>query len=466
MRVALFLLLPFLLTLSVQNRSTNLDEIHIWEPASLRSVYSNSSLSYTIANFGTVPYGHSIYGTVFKAFPTDGCSELTNIPWDKNQGTLIVFVERGNCHFAEKVLNAQKIGAGLVIMGDNADEDVSKIMPIEKTAEVLNKITIPSLLIAKKDADNFKNVFNDLTAADKFISFAINFSLIKRNDKADLKMILQVDDFRSYETITSFSPYYTKFKQSIDLKVHYKVFKNLPFLMETQNCLQKEPNFYCVINSNPGKKSTGLLSETLRQICLVDNDFDLFVEYLTVVRKTCFEKDGEVIPDFGECATKVFERVIPSTVQSSINKCTDSNNDHIFTLLENNNEKIKYNLINYSPLIFINGYFYRGNYQDSHHLTEAFCNSFEVPPSGCEKLEAFQQFRDYSSVAIFRFVVMCLLFGSAFVFVTIAVFYFYYRRRMSTQFGVELNHKINEAMSKYYPNEKNEYEGVTREIPN
>lgn len=452
-----------ILTLSICNgktRSVKMDEIHIWDPPFLRSLYSNSSLSYTIANFGSVPYGHSIYGTVFKAYPLDGCSELSTIPWDKNEGTLILYVDRGNCHFAEKVLNAQKIGAGLVIMGDTSEEDVRKIMPIEKTAELLNKIKVPSILIGKKDADNFKSILNDNTLRDNTISFAINFSLIKKNDKADLKMILQVDDYRSYETIVTFSPYYKQFHESIDLKIHYKVFKNLPFLFETQNCVQKETNFYCVINSNPGKKITGLLNETLRQICLCDNNFESYVDYMRLTRKKCFAHDGEVIGDFAECTDGVYKSMFSETNQTQTNDCAGKNSDRMFTLLENNNEKIKYNLINYSPLIFINGYFYRGNYQDSHHLTESFCNSFEAPPAGCEKLEVFQQFNDYSSVGIFRFIILSLFFGSAFIFVSVVVFYFYYRKRMNSEYKVELDRKVAEALDKFYPKERNDYEGV------
>lgn len=436
------------------------EEIHIWEPASLRALYSNTTLPYTIANFGTVPYGHSIYGTVFKSFPLDGCSDISPVPWDKNHGTLILFLERGNCHFAEKVLNAQKMGAGLVIMGDTSDDDIRKIMPIEKTAEILNRINIPSILIGKRDADNFKAVFDDPSVTDKTISFAINFALIKRNDRADLKMILQVDDFRSYDAIVAFHPYYKKFKANIDLKVHYKLFKNLPFLFDTENCLVLTKDSYCVINSNSGKKTPGLLTETLRQICLEDIDLDTYVNYMKEVRSKCFAKDGELLPDFGKCSQENGNGVLTEAQRDTLTHCVAPNSEKIQTLLENNNEKIKYNLINYSPLIFINGYFYRGNYQDSHHLTEAFCNSFESPPSGCEKLEAFQQWKDSSSVGIFRFVILTILFGGAFVFVTIAVFYFYYRKRMSAQFGVELNQKINEALSKYYPNEKAEYEGV------
>lgn len=38
---------------------------------------------------------------------------------------MILFVKRGGCHYAEKVLNAQKMGASFVIVGDTVeDEDV------------------------------------------------------------------------------------------------------------------------------------------------------------------------------------------------------------------------------------------------------------------------------------------------------------------------------------------------------
>ena len=80
--------------------------VHIWEPKSLRNIYSNKDFPYTIMNFGNVPYGHSVYGTVFKATPYDACKELNPVSWDKNYGTLIILVHRNGCNFSEKVLNA------------------------------------------------------------------------------------------------------------------------------------------------------------------------------------------------------------------------------------------------------------------------------------------------------------------------------------------------------------------------
>lgn len=81
-------------------------KIHIWEPKTLKSLYQNRDIPYTIMNFGNVPYGHSIYGTVFQATPYDACGELNPISWDKNYGTPIVMVHRNGCNFSEKVLNA------------------------------------------------------------------------------------------------------------------------------------------------------------------------------------------------------------------------------------------------------------------------------------------------------------------------------------------------------------------------
>jgi len=349
-------------------------------------------------------------------------------------------------------------------MGDNEDEDVRKIMPIEKTTEVLNMITIPSILVSKKDADNFKKVLDNSEPSERMIVFAINFSLTKRNSKANLKMILQTDDFRSYETIVAFYPYYKKFQENIDLKVHYKLFKNLPFLTEDQNCIEKLNNKYCVSVTQDPKKTQGILDETLRQMCLIDNSFDQYVDYMKYVRKSCFEKEGNVVNEFASCAKKVYESNVASEIREKVSKCENPKNNEILELLEENNEKIKYNLINYSPLILINGYFYKGNYQDTHHLTEAFCNSFEEPPSGCEKLEVFQQWSDYSSASIMKFIVLSLLYGGVFVFLTITIFYVMYKRQLNTKAPVEINQKINDALSKYYPTERQEYQGVQSEL--
>lgn len=117
-------------------------EIDIWGPSQLKNLYKTKTSQYSIANFGTVPYGHTIIGTVKKAVPFDGCGPLKSIQNKNEEGALILMVVRGKCHFAEKVINAQKIGAKMVIIVDTTDEDVHSVMPVERGRNTLNKVNI------------------------------------------------------------------------------------------------------------------------------------------------------------------------------------------------------------------------------------------------------------------------------------------------------------------------------------
>ena len=116
-------------------------EIDIWGPPQLKNLYRSKSSQYSIANFGVVPYGHTIIGTVKRAVPLDGCSDLKSIQNSSKEGALILMVVRGTCHFAEKVINAQKIGAAMVIIVDDHKEDVHSIMPVERGRNTLVQVS-------------------------------------------------------------------------------------------------------------------------------------------------------------------------------------------------------------------------------------------------------------------------------------------------------------------------------------
>lgn len=55
-------------------------------------------------------------------------------------------------------------------------------------------------------------------------------------------------------------------------------------------------------------------------------------------------------------------------------------------MIHRNFDEFKYLWINYTPLIFINGSYFKGNYYDIPHLLETFCNTFENPPYNCKNL--------------------------------------------------------------------------------
>ena len=438
-----------------------LQKVHIWEPSSLRSLYKNRNFEYSIANFGTVPYGHSVYGTVFLGTPLNGCQDLKPLKWDKNSGTLIIYLERGNCHFAQKVLNAQKIGAGLVIIGDTNEEDVHKILPIERTTELMNKIRVPSILVQKEDAENIRKVLDGRDEV-RTLTMAIHFSLVKADAVATIRLILQVDDFRSYDSLIALSKYRNLFRESMNLKVHYKVFKNMPAAIDKENCVDNQ-HVFCVLNTNL-KVKKNLLRETVRQLCLFNYNWELFIGYFKKIRNECFEGD-ELKDGFEACANEAFEGMLSYKAKDDLKTCLNPTSSKAFELLEKNNDDIKYYLLNYSPIVFINGYMYKGNYRDSNHLMEAFCNSFEEAPKGCENLDAFKEYNDFSSAGIIKFIIISVVVTLFIIFFLVGVFYIFYRKKIHRNFKTELNTKINEALSKYYIDNKDtqDYKGIIKD---
>ena len=66
-----------------------------------------------------------------------------------------------------------------------------------------------------------------------------------------------------------------------------------------------------------------------------------------------------------------------------------SDNQEAQELFDLNNDSIKYYLINYSPLIFINGSFFKGNHREIENVLDSFCNSFEETPKVCDDLPHF-----------------------------------------------------------------------------
>ena len=434
--------------------TTTFCNIHIWEPKNLRDWYKNNTMEYTIADFGAVPYGHSIYGTVFKASPIEACSDLSPLDWGSNGGTLIVLTKRGGCNFSQKVLNAQKIGAGLVMISNaNVAQDVHQIFPIERTKERLDQIKIPSVLINKKDADKLIEILDD-GAAGK-VELAIQFQLKKSGDKSQVRFVIAVDDYRSYDSVLLVLENMKPFREYIDLKVHYKIFKNAAFLSIVEECLVIKGDRFCVNNSfGDLYKGKGLVLESLRQICVYYHQFDKYAKYLRKVRENCFDsKTGlQVRSDFDVCTDNIAGQVLDLSNQE-LKECMNTDSIEAENTLNRNHDNVKYFLINYSPLVFINGYYYKGNFDAAEPFFEALCNSFEKPPKECKNLEIFQSVHSFNAASLFRFVLVTLGLCALASVILLVLFYVCYRKKIRRKFDYELHEKISEALAEYHRNE-------------
>lgn len=447
------LIQPFLLLFLLKQTH---QRVNIWEPKSLKSIYTHAPFEYSVMDFGSVPYGHSVYGTLFKASPYDACSELQPIPWDNNYGTLIILTERGQCNFSTKVINAQKIGAGLVLIADNSAEDVHRIFPIERAKERLDSVNIPAILVSKQEAEDIGRALEAPTnrphdRPGSPVELAVTFELTRSNGKSDLKIIVAVDDFRSYDLLLGFNKYADLFSRHINYQIHFKLFYNSNRFFGPDDCIGSSEHHYCVGKSfGNTKKGLDLPLESLRQLCIKNFSYHKYIKYIRQVRGKCFGKDDMVVDDFKNCTQKIYENVINGESRLYLNDCINPDSESAKAALKKNHDKIKYYLINYSPIIFINGSYYKGNYDNQSHLIESFCNSFEDPPAECNFLGLFQQSYYLNTHVLYDFIFYSSSSCAFFAFVTIVVFYFLYKRKIQRMFKFTLDDRINEALSKYY----------------
>ena len=337
--------------------------ITVFEPKALKELYFGEEIKYSVMNFGKIPYGYSVTGMVHIAVPNHACTDLRPINFDKSLGALILLVDRGICNFAEKVLNAQKVGADLVLIVDNNTENVHKIFPVERTKSVLDQVHIPSLLLSKIDGDQLKIAIELQTvpsvedAYRRPVEMTVHFELSKSTTKAHVRVILQVDDFQSYDLLTEFYEFYGNYKQIIDVKVHFKVFLNAELPFKNDECVMSGLDTYCVVKSQSDDREVpGLISETIRQMCLYNFDFGKFANYAAKIRKSCFSAENLVVTDFQNCANEIYLQEVNEEDRKGLRECMKFGSTENEIMMQNNYEETKYFLINYSPLIFIYGF--------------------------------------------------------------------------------------------------------------
>lgn len=119
-------------------------------------------------------------------------------------------------------------------------------------------------------------------------------------------------------------------------------------------------------------------------------------------------------------------------------------------LLDRNEDLIQFYMLNYTPLIFINNHLYKGNFEDTLHLVESLCMTFETPPVECSKLDIFTEYTDYSSTSLWRFILYTIVNLVIFFLILVTCFYVYYKRKMKNKMDNELEGRINSAIMKYY----------------
>lgn len=125
---------------------------------------NNDGFDISIANFGIIPYGHSLIGKLYyDPENQNGCEKFENFGFTeedtKDSQTPIILVHRGNCTFVKKVRNIEHAGGRLGIVIDKKEMNVSDtIMSDDGTGMSIN---IPSFMIGKNDGELLINYITD-----------------------------------------------------------------------------------------------------------------------------------------------------------------------------------------------------------------------------------------------------------------------------------------------------------------
>lgn len=417
--------------------------INIWGPRSLKSYYTTRSLEYSVANFGFVPYGRTVYGTVVKAHPIDACTPLMDFALEQDSpGPLIALVERGTCHFAQKVLNAQRAGASMVLIGDSLEEDVEQIILYENNRELVNEIAIPSLLIPKRDAENFLNVIDSASIAEP-ITLAVDFALTPARHTSRMRLFLQVDSAVSFDALLAASLRAPEFGGQMKLQTFYKIFDRGTREQGAKSCLKGK---YCVVQESEGPQE-GLAEATQRQLCLLHGAPKQFAEFARTFRADCFNAAEDPVPGLAQCSALAMDKALPKEAAKQVEECAAGEKG--LKLLKANVESTSWDVLSISPLVYINDHLYRGSGGDSEHLMVAFCASFERAPAVCERIGRFEEYKALRALPLSKFVFLCSLIALFVMAWAVSAFYFIYREKMKATYNDELNTRVARAIGKY-----------------
>lgn len=133
----------------------------VYKPTNL-ATSNPEEISYTIANFGHIPYGKTLVGRVVIARPSALCEIDPTIAQKKANDPytpLFVLIERGICKFTSKSFNAQKSGGALAIIVDTNNSESGRIVMANDGFGF--QVEIPSIFISNSSGETLKKLVKD-----------------------------------------------------------------------------------------------------------------------------------------------------------------------------------------------------------------------------------------------------------------------------------------------------------------
>jgi hypothetical protein len=460
---------------------------------------NNEGFVVSLANFGIIPYGHSLIGRIYyDPENSDGCKpfgdfDFSNDPDDAEHPTPIFLVDRGNCTFVKKVRNVEHAGGRLGIVMDNQQEDVSNVIMSDDGTGM--GIMIPSLLIGKGDGQLLKQFLED-NGGMKYMKKAVepeedegdvivdekdveDITKNKKKKKAkkdtektdEQKLIEQsallvsfemphpdqrveydiwyssIDD-RALDFMTEFQKYDEMLNDKVLMTPHFVTW-GCP---DCEEAFKKTECFgdgkYCAILHNSiSMNGKEIIMEDLRQQCIYKknptNKTDLFWEYIREAHSLC---PGYINAD---CSKQAHTK-LKMDYKSSMDCVDDTfrrgdSNDYRDENTALAREKDYWNQYgaHFYPSIVINNRTYRGAFEPEA-VFNSICAGFKKAPKICG---TFNESTSSIIKGISGMTIVYIVLG----LIVLNIFLIYCYRRMSQrEMKEDMRMHVNSAVSQYF----------------
>lgn len=149
---------------------------------------------------------------------------------NKPSHPMIIAVDRGQCSFVSKVLNAQEAGANAVLVFDNESEREEEVIMVSMSERSGESVKIPSMMISKKYGDKIRRALLDETTKRVVVTMrwleinkseTVTFDLwTNSGDQALIDLLIGQENVNSY-TEGNFP--FANLKNTLNFRPRYEI---------------------------------------------------------------------------------------------------------------------------------------------------------------------------------------------------------------------------------------------------
>lgn len=222
----------------------------VYRPSALKTIVGNEQgvIESDIANYGVVPYGHSIVGEFYiDPDNLDGCGRYSHLNIGDKKKSMIFGAVRGNCTYVTKSRNAEYAGAQMMVVIDNRLEDDLESLVLQDDGTGKD-IVIPTVMISRSQGQSLLKFVED--NPNEQIQLLYHFDTNAEDDRVEYDIWMSSSDSVGLNFIKDFKQYHELLGANAWLTpryFHWKCFGCSENLL-TSNCVSSGK--YCGMHGN------------------------------------------------------------------------------------------------------------------------------------------------------------------------------------------------------------------------